>query len=239
MRSAASRWPDRRSTTSMLTGGLRARVRTTCRAARLSDRPSTGRPDARLPRTIFRGRAAARTMGMARVRSCAGTRATASPTPTVAGSIGARIERGRFSSRGGDMSARVYGFFGTSRVFTVPGIFHRGGVRGDEEHPPTDVPRHSTCSLHAHERRAALLRCCPSLGGGDPAPRLHRRSLPRQAPRGSPAVEHRFWVIPRGFDDAVHGERSAYRAASASRGSARWAPWRADGSEIFRSTATR
>lgn len=81
------------------------------------------------------------------------------------------------------------------KVFTVPGIFHRGGDDG-EQNPPTDVlafgfqNRFKTGDLP--------FTALPSLGGS-----LTLRGFIdgrfRDDASWHAAVEHRLWVIPRGF----------------------------------------
>jgi len=107
--------------------------------------------------------------------------------------------------RGGDVGA-VWTVSG-GRIFGVPSLFHDGGDPG-EEHPPTDTlavglrTQLSSGDLPFFE--------LPSLGGSD----VQRGFIAgRWRDRASwvASIEHRFWLLPRGFPipftDAIRVER--------------------------------
>ena len=95
---------------------------------------------------------------------------------------------------GGGVGARFT--LEASAAVRVPGIFHRGGDAG-EEHPPTDSLNFGfTTWLKAGDLPFTAL---PNLGGpetlrGYPAGRF------RDDAAWHAVVEHRIWVIPRGFE---------------------------------------
>ena len=109
---------------------------------------------------------------------------------------GVRVEgraEGAIVQRSGDAGGRFT--IASSYVHPVPGLFHRGGD-GAEENPPTDT---LAFGLHTQTVAGDLpFFALPSLGGSE----LHRgyiagRFRDRAAWLG--ALEHRFWILPRGF----------------------------------------
>jgi hemolysin activation/secretion protein len=93
------------------------------------------------------------------------------------------------------------------RVFGVPPIFHDGGDPG-EEHPPTDT---LAVGLRTQLSSGKLpFFELPSLGGSD----FERGFIAgrwRDDASWVASIEHRFWLLPRGFPipftDAIRVER--------------------------------
>jgi hypothetical protein len=93
------------------------------------------------------------------------------------------------------------------RIFAVPGIFHSGGDPG-EEHPPTDT---LVIGLRSQLSSGELpFFELPSLGGSN----YHRGYIAgrwRDDASWVLTVEHRFWLLPRGFPipftDTIRVER--------------------------------
>jgi len=94
---------------------------------------------------------------------------------------------------GGKVGARFD--LDASGTVAVPGIFHRGGDP-DEENPPTD-----TLNLGAHVwMKAGTLpfTYLPNLGGSETL-RGYQAGRWRDDAAWHAVLEHRVWVIPRGF----------------------------------------
>lgn len=94
---------------------------------------------------------------------------------------------------GGDVGA-VFKLYG-SQIWTVPGLFHRGGDEG-EAHPPTD-----TLAIGALAEASAgsmPFYLLPALGGTRTL-RGFVEGRWRDRTAWQAAAEYRFWVIPRGF----------------------------------------
>jgi hypothetical protein len=95
---------------------------------------------------------------------------------------------------GGDVGARFS--FSASTALSVPGIFHSGGDAG-EEHPPTDTINFGARMwLKAGDLPFTAL---PSLGGSETL-RGYQAGRFRDDAAWHAVVEHRIWVIPRGFE---------------------------------------
>lgn len=106
---------------------------------------------------------------------------------------------------GGDVGA-VWTVSG-GKIFGVPGIFHSGGDTG-EEHPPTDT---LAFGLRTQLTSGDLpFFELPSLGGSDEG-RGFIAGRWRDRASWIASVEHRFWLLPRGFPipftDAIRVER--------------------------------
>jgi outer membrane protein assembly factor BamA len=136
----------------------------------------------------------------------------------VAGEVAAAVLQ-----KGGDLGA-VWTVSG-SRIFAVPPIFHDGGD-AEEEHPPTDT---LALGLRTEFTSGDLpFFELPSLGGSD----VHRGFIAgRWRDRASwlASIEHRFWLLPRGFPipftDMIRVERFGlavfYEAGAVARNGAR------------------
>ena len=82
-----------------------------------------------------------------------------------------------------------------SKVFAIPGIFHRGGDE-EEENPPTD-----TLSLKFKVNQVSgdlPFYSLPTLGGSEDLKGFIDGRF-RDEASWVTGVEYRFWVIPRGF----------------------------------------
>ena len=86
--------------------------------------------------------------------------------------------------------------FDASTAFAVPGIFH-SGAEGNEENPPTD-----TFAIGAslwHSEGSMPFTGLPTLGGSNTL-RGYQAGRFRDDAAWHAGVEHRIWVIPRGFE---------------------------------------
>ncbi len=106
--------------------------------------------------------------------------------------LGARVEAPLVQG-GGDVGARFE--LDASATFPVPGIFHHGGD-AHEENPPTD-----TLNVGANlwlKAGGLPFTALPSLGGPETL-RGYQAGRWRDDAAWHAVVEHRIWVIPRGF----------------------------------------
>ena len=96
--------------------------------------------------------------------------------------------------REGDVGA-VFTLSG-SAAFTMPPIFHHGGD-GEEENPPTDTLNFG----FAHRMKAGHVPFTshPTLGGSETL-RAYEPGRFRDDASWHAGVEHRVWVVPRGFE---------------------------------------
>jgi hypothetical protein len=107
--------------------------------------------------------------------------------------VGAHVDA-PLVQRGGDVGARFT--FDASTAVRVPGIFHRGGDES-EEHPPTDTLNFgANMWLKAGNLPFTAL---PNLGGPYTL-RGYEAGRFRDDAAWHAVVEHRIWVIPRGFE---------------------------------------
>jgi hypothetical protein len=96
--------------------------------------------------------------------------------------------------KGGDVGARFT--LDASTAFAVPGIFHRGGDE-EEENPPTDtIAVGGKLWMKAGDLPFTAL---PNLGGSVTL-RGYRAGRWRDDAAWHAGLEHRIWVIPRGFE---------------------------------------
>ncbi len=106
--------------------------------------------------------------------------------------VGAKLE-GALIQTDGDVGARYS--FDASKLFPIPGLFHRGGD-SEEENPPTDVFALGWLSqLTSGDLPFFAL---PSLGGST-TERGYIDGRFRDRASWLGMAEYRFWVIPRGF----------------------------------------
>ena len=106
---------------------------------------------------------------------------------------------------GGDVGA-IWTVTG-GRIFRVPSLFHDGGDSG-EEHPPTDT---LAVGLRTQFTSGQLpFFSLPSLGGSE-VERGFIAGRWRDRTSWVASIEHRFWLLPRGFPipftDAIRVER--------------------------------